>query len=147
MMSGYIGMRGTERERFAAKYRVTAEGCWQWAATLNQSGYGVFWAGGKNVKAHRFSYETFVGPIEDGMTIDHLCRNRACVRPDHLEKVTHQENVKRGLTSALKTHCAQGHPWTEENIRLDNRGARFCLPCKRKAGLAYYRKKRREVRK
>ncbi|WP_433705830.1 HNH endonuclease signature motif containing protein [Paraburkholderia sacchari] len=75
---------------------VKTESCWVWVAGLKEDGYGSFRANEKSVIAHRWYWERINGPVEDGMELDHLCRNPACVRPDHLEPVTHQENVLRG---------------------------------------------------
>ena len=72
--------------------------CWIWTGSLNDKGYGVFWVGSKHMKAHRFSFELLVGQIPNGTEPDHLCHNRACVRPSHLEPVTHRENCVRGLS-------------------------------------------------
>lgn len=107
------------RERFAAKVNFTA-GCWRWTAAKSWNGYGQFGiVTRKIVYAHRLSYEWVHGPIPEGLTLDHLCRVRECIRPDHLEAVTLKVNLHRGNTitarNAAKTHCAKGHPYSEEN--------------------------------
>lgn len=94
--------------------------CWLWTACKIRNGYGQLWAEGGAVYAHRFSYELFVGSIPEGLTLDHLCRVRHCVNPDHLEPVTNQENIARGDTYSSgwnreKTHCPAGHPYDEAN--------------------------------
>lgn len=103
--------------------------CWVWQAATHSGGYGVVRFKRKNYYAHRVMYEMFVGPIPDGMELDHLCRNRACVRPDHLEPVTTRENQRRGIHQALKTHCAQGHPWVPANIYVRKNGWKMCGIC------------------
>ena len=93
---------GSVEERFWAKINKNAEGgCWEWTKALHSRGYGQMITGSKttkrhNVYAHRFAYETLVGPIPDGLVLDHLCRNPKCVNPAHLEPVTRQENIRRG---------------------------------------------------
>lgn len=121
-------------ERFWAKVEKT-ETCWLWAASQRGGGYGQFRAGGSMVLAHRWAYENAAGSIPEGLELDHLCRNRLCVRPDHLEIVTHRENVRRGQSGPVnaarmsaKTHCPQGHAYDEANTRV-YRGARFCRAC------------------
>lgn len=94
--------------------------CWPWTAALDQ-GYGAFWQSEdkSHVQAHRFAYEQEVGPIPDGLTLDHLCRNPPCVNHRHLEPVTVLENTMRGegiaARNAQKTHCVWGHPFSEKN--------------------------------
>lgn len=125
-----------DTRRFWAKVALPDEnGCLLWTAAKNSAGYGNFGYGSRTVKAHRFAYEAMAAPIPDGLSLDHLCRNRACVAPDHLEPVTHRTNVLRGESpSALRarlTHCPQGHPYSEENTRVSSRNERSCRTCHR----------------
>lgn len=89
-----IMMDAKALKRFFAKVTTTDSGCWEWQAFKTDKGYGIFKLPGSQ-KAHRASYQHFVGPIPDGMEIDHLCANRGCVNPEHLEAVTHSENIRR----------------------------------------------------
>lgn len=120
----------TPEERFHSKYAVAESGCWEWQGANNSNGYGVFWDYdlGRNDGAHRASYRLFVGPIPDGLEIDHLCENTLCVNPAHLEPVTQEENKRR--RAMRRTHCPNGHPWTAENTHL-YRGHRRCRACNR----------------
>jgi hypothetical protein len=143
-------------ERFMEKVRQTDGGCWLWTGQVQPNGYGRFGIGSrtdgtrKKVLAHRWSYEHFVGPIPAGMTIDHLCGVRNCVKPAHLEPVHHAVNLRRGDTeaarNAAKTHCPQGHPYDAENLVVNRKGQRTCRAChQQKSRLDYYRKKGRRV--
>lgn len=126
--------RPSALERFLPKITESESGCWLWTASLTKAGYGLFSVKHKKIYAHRWSYEHFVGPISEGLTIDHLCRNTACANPEHLEAVTMGENVRRGtagLHQAAKTHCPHGHPYEGDNVFKDNRGRRRCKTCKR----------------
>lgn len=112
-------------------------GCWVWQLARNGAGggYGVMRNGGRQQPAHRVYYERLVGPIPEGLVIDHLCRNHACVNPAHLEPVTPRINVLRGETivaaNAAKTHCQNGHPFDAENTRILTSGSRRCRTCQR----------------
>jgi hypothetical protein len=108
--------------------------CWRWTGSLVREGYGFLRVNGKTTPAHRFAYELLVGPIQDGLTIDHLCRVRHCVNPEHLEPVTRDENTLRGTgptaRHARQTHCKQGHPL--DVTQLENgRPRRRCSICSR----------------
>ncbi len=106
-------------QRFWDKVNKT-HSCWNWIGGKDSSGYGVF-RDKIITSSHRFSYQLHKDKIPNGLEIDHLCRNRSCVNPDHLEVVTHQENTKRGnagLHERIKTHCPQGHEYDKENTQI-----------------------------
>ncbi len=120
--------------------RVDASGdCWEWTAGCFDTGYGAFAAqyddGYKPRGAHRVAWRLLVGPIPHDLTIDHLCRNRACVNPDHMELVTRGENSVRGYgptaKNRRKTRCKRGHPFDEENTYITPQGWRQCRECHR----------------
>ncbi len=119
-------------QRFEAKV-TKGDGCWVWTGAVSDTGYGSIGVEGKTCYAHRVAYENASGPIPSGFEIDHRCRNHECVRPDHLEAVTRQENQQRGANVALKTHCAPGrHPWTDEHIYVrPGNGKKMCGTCNR----------------
>lgn len=127
--------------------------CWLWVGCVTKEGYGLFFDGTKQVLAHRFAYELLVGPIPKGLELDHVrawgCTNKHCVRPDHLEPVTHLENLRRGDAPAAqnrrKTHCKNGHEFTLENTRITHEGKRQCLACARDRQRAYLLKKRHAI--
>ena len=128
-------------ERFWSKVEFT-ESCWLWRDSHRHLGYGVFWIWKKKrTGAHRFAYEFCVGPIPEGLTIDHLCRVRHCVRPDHLEPVTHRDNILRGngppAINYRKTTCLKGHPLSGENLYLTRTGRRHCKLCQTKRTRAF----------
>lgn len=109
--------------------------CWLWTAAQTGGGYGYFRVNGRSVRAHRFAYELLVGPVPVGLELDHLCRVLACINPDHMEPVTHQVNILRGIgevaRNARKTCCPQGHPYDAENTYWSRRGGRHCRACGR----------------
>ncbi|WP_138905977.1 HNH endonuclease signature motif containing protein [Streptomyces chryseus] len=124
-------------QRFWAKVAPpTDSGCMLWTAHLKTSGYGEFTGRDrKNVSAHRFAYELLVERIPPGLQLDHLCRERRCVRPDHLEPVTLVENVMRGNSFAAQnarlTHCRRGHELAGANLYRKPDGRRVCKTCRR----------------
>ena len=139
LTSKRIASNGVEWPSFMDQI-VPANDCWMWTGRTNTKGYGQTTYQGRSVQAHRLFYETRNGPIPKGLEIDHLCRVRDCVNPDHLEAVTHAENVRRG--AAAKTHCINGHPYTEDNIYIDKgSGARRCQICVRETWNNYHRNK------
>ncbi len=107
--------------------KVDASGdCWEWTGAKG-NGYGVAWLEGGLTRPHRAVYEALVGPIPAGYQLDHLCRNRACVNPAHLEPVTQQENIRRGFRIS-KMACPQGHPYDDGNTYWYD-GRRYCRAC------------------
>lgn len=127
----------SEAARFIARLTV-GDGCWEWPGSRDKQGYGRF-AVPRTPRvsnrwlpklAHRIAYELFVGPIPDGLTIDHLCRNKGCVNPSHLEAVTQRVNNYRTPDfNGNKTHCPQGHEYATSGRAY--RGGRYCRVCDR----------------
>lgn len=124
--------------RFLSWVDLSVDGCWLWIGAVNNKGYGSTSVSNRSVMAHRWSYELFVGPIPDGLHIDHLCRIRNCVRPDHLEPVTLAENNRR---SSMKTSCKYGHPFDDANTYVGTT-YRDCRACGRVRAAAYKARKR-----
>lgn len=123
-----------------ATFYIGDAGCWVWTGGVDRHGYG-YWG---RALAHRRMYEQHVGPIPAGLEIDHLCRNTLCVNPEHLEPVTHAENVARSRAGQVnrdrmlaRTHCRHGHEYTDENTDRST-GWRRCRECNRTACRAYY---------
>lgn len=126
------------KRRFDTFYYIDKDtGCWQWIGDIGKrynDGYGRFFINGKSYRAHRVSYLIYIGDIPKDIVLDHLCRNRSCVNPYHLEPVTSIENIRRGYSISTKnknkTHCINGHELSGENIRM-YRGKRICRVCDR----------------
>jgi len=128
------------KQRFDRKWKRQPNGCWRWTDVLSGNGYGYLGVGGRkgrDILAHRLAYRLYVGPIPAGMTVDHLCRNRWCVNPAHLEAVSLRVNLLRGdnpaARNARRTHCLRGHPFSGEgaDVVIDNLGRRVCRHCTR----------------
>lgn len=124
-------------------------GCWEWQGDHYMSGYGRIYYKGKQVRAHRLSYEHYVGEIPSHLEIDHLCRNPSCVNPKHLEVVTRSENIKRGLLPEVlrqiqlrKTHCKHGHPYDESNTYKRPDGGRDCKQCQKQRWIKFLRRQK-----
>ena len=131
-------------QRIQAKVAVDSS-CWQWKACILDTGYGQVRADGKSRLAHRVIYEALIGPIPSGLTIDHLCRNRSCVNPEHMEIVTQRTNTLRGVgasaRNAIKSHCIHGHPFEAENLRIRPDGSRECRECANERNRRYRRER------
>ncbi len=124
-----------QSQRFWVKVEKT-QTCWYWIGATGPNGYGRFGLGGPTGYAHRISYEEANGTIPTGLVIDHICRVRCCVNPDHLRAVTQNDNIHApgsqcfSAINALKTHCPRGHEYTHANTRT-NSGSRVCRACDR----------------
>jgi hypothetical protein len=123
------------------RVRATEAGCWELDKIPNKGGYQTLWRNGRAVYAHRLAYEAARGPIPPGLVIDHLCANRGCVNPEHLEPVTDPENRHRARP--ITTHCLRGHSYDEANTRWGPTGRRVCRACHRIAVRAAKAAKRR----
>ena len=135
------------KERFYSQIKKTEDGCWLWQGALKPLGYGRIRYMGKTMFAHRFS-KSMIEPLVENLEIDHLCRNRACVNPDHLEQVDHRTNIyrspihfvndatKRPNKGVLKTHCKYGHLKSGANLSIWG-GARICRKCYQVRKLKY----------
>lgn len=120
------------RMKIRAKTIVDDNGCWLWTGTDKGKGYCQMRIAGRFLSVHRASYEAWIGPIPEGMQIDHLCRVRRCCNPAHLEPVTSQENVRRSRAAVpRRTACKNGHQWDDENTRINKYGHRECRTCDR----------------
>ena len=136
----------TALEKLRERSRVTDSGCWQWLGATHRHGYGAIRWLGRDTYAHRAAWEAANGPIPHGLVVDHLCRNRGCINPDHLEVVTNRQNVLRGIgpsaTAARRNSCINGHEYTPENT-YTYRGARQCQICRHKHREAWRAKSKR----
>lgn len=134
--------RLTTEARFLAKIRKTPT-CWEWTGTRNWKGYGLVSLNGRSVQAHRAVYELFVGPIPDGLQLDHLCYVKHCVNPAHLEPVTNLENNRRSWAVGgraerqMKTHCPYGHAYEGDNIVPKKPRGRDCRECIKRRSREY----------
>jgi hypothetical protein len=126
-------MQGSLEDRLWPKVRADVSGCWVWLAATTSGGYGQVQVNGGRRVAHRVVYELMVGAVPVGLELDHLCRNRPCVNPTHLEPVTHSENCRRsplmGRVNRSKTRCPAGHPYAEQNTYVRRNGHRMCRTC------------------
>jgi len=141
-------MNNSTEQRFWAKVEKT-DTCWHWHGATHK-GYGRFYLSPtqRSARAHRIAHELLIGPIPDGLVIDHLCRNRACVNPAHMELVTVGENNLRGVgdpaINAAKTHCKYGHPFNAANtIHRRTRNERECRACAQRRTREHQQRKQR----
>lgn len=124
-------------EKIRARIVQSGDGCWEWKGAKS-SGYGYVRWEGRAARVHRVAYECARGAIPDGLVLDHLCRNRACCNPDHLEPVTNETNLSRNAWS-LKAYCPQGHEYSLENTGVTKgSGWRYCKACNRRKASRYY---------
>lgn len=150
-----VAYLNSSRKNWVARFwkkveRIPWSGCWIWMGATS-CGYGHLRFQKELKLAHRVSFELHGGVIPEGLVIDHLCRVRCCVNPAHMEVVTHQVNINRGIApertkawNALITHCPQGHPYAGDNLRFAPAGTRYCLTCRRELARKY-RKERRAL--
>lgn len=129
--AGTAAPREPLADRLMRRVNKDAGGCWVWTGARS-NGYGRVQVDGTTRIAHRVAFETFVGPIPDDLPLDHLCENRACINPEHLEPVTDTENKRRSMWN--KTACRNGHAYDAENTVIDASGARRCRTCRREQG-------------
>lgn len=136
------GKQGPAVDRMLGKVTYEDDGCWLFEGAKSHDGYGKLNRGGQSeglVYAHVLAWEQAVGPIPEGMVLNHLCRVRHCVNPDHLEVTTvrgnlmHPDSLHPAAVNSRKTHCPKGHPYDEVNTYVDRTGARHCRTCGREA--------------
>lgn len=131
-LSGLEGANGTLNARFWRKVEIEEDGCWVWLAAPNASGYGKIRTGSKGtplLPAHRAIWMALHGPIDQGITVHHLCGERLCVRPDHLEAM--DVAVHNALHNKAKAVCVHGHDLTNRDNVYEHDGVRHCRPCRR----------------
>lgn len=140
------------KKQWWERFTVSETGCWEWSASCTKAGYGQVMVGGKQRYSHRLFYERFKGPIPEGLQLDHLCRNKRCCNPSHLEVVTGRVNVRRSTAppaaNAVATHCLNGHAFTEANTFTYSGKygpKRQCRECKRLRQLQYTRRKKQRA--
>lgn len=136
-------------KRFFNKVEKT-DYCWIWKASVDINGYGQFQYKKRMLKSHRFYWEFINGEVPRGKELDHLCRNKKCVNPGHLEAVSHKENMRRGLTNVasiniIKTHCPKGHSYSGENL-IRTKVGRICRICTNSRNLSIYHKNKEKIK-
>lgn len=130
---------------------VDDHGCWLWQGPTNDKGYGVTNYNKIHTKAHQLTYRLQIGPVPEGLELDHTCRVRKCCNPLHMEAITHAENVKRGLLHTVSgnkpkpTSCPKGHPYEGYNLYFDPKGGMRCRQCGNEKNLARYHKAKTEI--
>lgn len=129
----------TTLDRFTVKALPLDDGCWLWCGYVMPNGYGQFRTNDSSL-AHRFAYTAHVGPVPDGLDLDHLCRNRWCVNPAHLEPVSRSENLRRGVRKLQQQTCKNGHPLSGDNLKPA--GQRQCRACANAANRRYQQRQR-----
>lgn len=121
-------------DRFWSKVDRTGD-CWEWTASGKLAGYGHIRVNGRLWLAHRYSWTLAGRELTEGLVLDHICDNKKCVNPDHLQQVTHRENILRGTSpsasNSTRTHCIRGHVFDESNTYVNPRGKRLCRTCKK----------------
>jgi hypothetical protein len=129
--------------RLFARIVVSPSGCWLFGPAIEKGWYGKIWDGERAANTHAIVWSWLRGPVPEGRELDHLCRNRPCCNPDHMEPVTHKENCMRGLLPIIgrlrrftQTHCKRGHEFNSENTRFEKK-QRVCLICKRERDRMY----------
>lgn len=122
-------------ERFWSRLMESESGCWEWQEYVDEKGYGRFWDGARTIRAHQYAFAALVGDVPDGLELDHLCKNRRCANPYHLDPVTHEVNMARSdnimLAFSDQTHCLRGHEFTTDNTYVKADGGRQCRDCSR----------------
>lgn len=140
-----MGRKINTVEKMLTRQVDVTDSCWVWTGNLAKNGYGKAAINRKTRTAHRVFYEHFIGPIPKGLEIDHLCRNRECVNPAHLEAVTHKENVRRGEAkppvNPPKVVCLRGHALAGENLYHTPDGRRQCKKCRCASVILHQKKK------
>lgn len=131
-------------DRFWSKVDTSGE-CWIWQSVTMAAGYGKFKIGGRMAYAHRVAWVLTHGEILDGFDVHHKCGNQRCVRPDHLESLSHVEHMSIRTPKPLPVACENGHAWTLENTYISPKGKRCCRACNRQAARAYQQRRGREA--
>lgn len=129
-----------DHERFLKFINVSSSGCWEWTARVTKSGYGTFSIKHKEYRAHRVSYSIFKESPDVNLLVDHICRNRRCVNPEHLRLVDYKTNMRENSLSitgknGLKTHCKWDHEFNNQNTRKRENNGRRCIVCLKKRRL------------